>query len=320
MRYRALGKTGLSVSELGFGGWAIGGNAFGNSYGSTDDTTSLAALNTAYALGCTLFDTSDVFGRGHSETLLGHALRAWQRDRIIISTKGGLDFTPKTLQQSGVPKPNFSESHLRQAVEASLKRLGTNYIDLYQLETPPLELVQHARVFDVLKALKQEGKIRCYGITIHDPQEGVQAIQQGAVDAVEAIYNLFDTRLEKALLPFCQQTKTALIAREPLARGFLTGAFPIERSFEKGDARAVWPKSFVNKRIQAAERFKSLLDEQYACLSQLALAYPLANTSVSSVIVGCKTPEQVRENFATTALPPLSPERLDAIRAIQASL
>jgi aryl-alcohol dehydrogenase-like predicted oxidoreductase len=320
MRYRALGNTGFQVSEVAFGGWAIGGNAFGDSYGATDDAESLAALNRAYELGCNYFDTADVYGHGHSEMLIGQALKGWQRDKVFIATAGGQDFTEAAQAKAGGVKSNFSAAYLRQAVEGSLRRLGVEAIDLYQLHTPPLELVQHAQVFEVLKELKQQGKIRFYGIVIHDPQEGVQAIHLGQVDAVHAIYNLFDTRVEKSLLPLCAETKTALIIREPLARGFLSGAMVPERTFEPGDNRAVWPKPLVNKRIQAAERFRPLLPEGYAALSQLAIAFPLSQATVSTVLVGCKTRAQVEENFATAQLPPLDETTLTAIREVQAAL
>jgi len=320
MRYRILGKTGFQVSEVGFGGWAIGGNAFGDSYGATDDAASLTALNRAYELGCTFFDTADVYGHGHAETLLGQALKGWQRDRIFIATAGGQDFSEETLARAGGVKPNFSARHLQTAVEHSLKRLGVEAIDLYQLHTPPLELIQHGQIFDVLRSLKSQGKIRFYGIAIHDPQEGVQAIKLGQVDCVQAIYNLFDKRIENQLLQTCAETQTGLIVREPLARGFLSGKFQENTSFEKGDNRAIWPKPLINKRIQAAEKFKPLIPEGYNQLSQLAIAYPLASPAVSTVIPGCKTPEQTERNMAVGALPPLTQDTMQAINRIQGLL
>lgn len=320
MRYRSFGKTGFQVSEIGFGGWGIGGNAFGDSYGATDDAESLAALNRAYELGCNYFDTADVYGHGHSETLIGQALKGWQRDNVFIATAGGQDFSAEAMAKSGGVKPNFSAIHIRQAVHASLQRLGVEAIDLYQLHTPPLELIQHAQVFDGLRELKQAGKIRFYGVVIHDPQEGVQAIRLGQVDAVQAIYNLFDTRIEKPLLPLCVDTQTALVAREPLARGFLSGGLVEGRVFEPGDNRSVWPKPLVNKRIQAANRFKASLPEGYTSLSQLAIAFPLSCSEVSTVVVGCKTKTQVDENFATADLPPLSSGQVAAIREAQSLL
>lgn len=312
MQYRALGKTGLTLSEIGFGGWAIGG--------SISDSTSLAALNRAYELGCTVFETADVFGAGRSETLIGQALKGWERERVIICTQGGQDFTPAVLEKTGAPKPNFSATYLRQALEASLKRLDVEVIDLYLLQTPPLELVQHGKIFDLLEVFKQEGKVRFTGIAIHDPQEGIQAIQKGKVDVVQAIYNLFDTRAAKLLMQTCAETQTGLLIREPLARGFLSGRFTPDMTFEPGDVRAIWPKPLIQKRIEAANRFKPLLPEGYQNLSELALAYPLARPEVACVVVGCKTPEQVTENMAVSDRSRLSTETVDAIARIQENL
>lgn len=320
MQYRELGKTGLQVSAVGFGAWAIGGNAHGDSYGSTDDTVSMSALNRAYELGCTFFDTADLYGHGHSEQLIGKALKGWEREKVVIASKGGHDFSPEVLAQSRTFKKNFSESHLCRAVEDSLRRLGVDAIDLYQLHNPPIELIQHGKVFEILQDLKKQGKIRFYGISIHDPQEGIQAIEIGQVDTIQAIWNLFDTRIEKQLVELCTQTGTGLIIREPLARGFLTGKFTSDVTFEKGDTRAVWPRPLIQKRIEAASRFQPFLPEGYRTLAQLAIAYPLLSPAVSTVIPGCKSPAQVEENLGVADLPPLSAETRVAIRQVQEAL
>ena len=148
MKYRTLGNTGLQVSEIGFGAWAIGGEAF-MGYGPTEDSESMAALNKAYDLGCTFFDTANVYGFGKSETLIGKALKNWERDRVVIASKGGIDFTEAEGSPDNVRK-NFSEKHLRQAVEESLTRLQIEAIDVYQLHNPTLELIQLGKMFDVL--------------------------------------------------------------------------------------------------------------------------------------------------------------------------
>ncbi|HEY9686103.1 MAG TPA: aldo/keto reductase [Coleofasciculaceae cyanobacterium] len=320
MQYRTLGKTGLRVSAIGFGGWAIGGNAFGESLGATDDAVSMAALNRAWELGCNTFNTADLYGRGHSEQLIGKALKGWTREEWVIITKGGHDFTAEALEKSGGVKKNFSESHLRRAVEDSLQRLGLESIDVYLLHNPPLELIQHGKVFEVLRDLKQSGKIRFFGVSIHDPQEGIQAIRVGQVDVVEAVWNLFDPRIEKLLLETCDQTQTGLIIREPLARGFLSGKMPETIAFEKGDVRAVWPKPLVAKRIQAAERFRPLVPEGYNSLARFAMAYSLANPAVATVTPDCVTPDDVIEAMATADLPPLTEKNMEEIRGLQGVL
>jgi aryl-alcohol dehydrogenase-like predicted oxidoreductase len=320
MRYRILGRTGLKIAEVGFGGWAIGGNRFGQSLGHADDAVSLEALNRAYELGCNLFVTSDLYGRGHSETLIGQALKGWRRDDVIIATQGGYDTTEETLLKAPNGKPNFSKQYLLRSVEASLTRLGVDAIDLYLLHTPPLELIQHGQIFDTLSALKTEGKIRFAGVSIQDPQEGIQAIQRGQVDVIMAVYNFFDTRAERQLFSVCRETETGLLVREPLARGFLSGAFTDVVQFEKGDVRSVWPKPFILKRVQSAQKFAALMPPGYQSLAQFALAYALHEAAVSAVVPDCKTPDEVVQNCAVTHLQPVASETMDAIRALQARL
>lgn len=318
MQYRALGKTGLQVSEVGFGAWAIGGNqGRGGGYGGTQDSVSLEALHQAYALGCNLFDTADTFGFGHSETLIGKALKGWDRSRVVIATKVGNDFYSDPTEEG---RQNFSEAYIRSALAKSLERLGTSYVDLYLLQNPSMALIQHGKVFEVMKVLKEEGKIRHYGISIHDPMEGVLAIDVGGVEVVQAPYHLFDRRLEKALIPHCEKHQVGLIAREPLANGFLTGKFTPATVFEKGDRRAVWPKPYLMKRVEAANQFLPVLPQGYPGLSALALKFVLDSPTVSATIPGCKTPQQVQENLAVSHMPNLSAQQREAIESVCAAL
>lgn len=310
MNTRFLGNTGLQVSELAFGTRPLSGNTFGDGYGAIDEAEALRTLNRAKDMGCTLFDTADSFGHGHAETLLGKALKGWRREEVILSSQGGQDFVtlPETV------RPNFSENYLRSALAASLSRLGTDYLDLYLLQTPSMELVHLGRMFSVLKALQSEGKIRFYGISIHDPMEGVKAIEVGQVQVIQAPYHLFDLRLEKTLLQACQSQGVGLMIREPLANGFLAGHYPEWHRFGPEDFRSQWTPLYINKRIQAANAFKPMVQEGYPGLSATALKWGLQHQSVSTVCVGCHTAAQVEENFAVSNLSSLSDESLKALR------
>ncbi|HVO33341.1 MAG TPA: aldo/keto reductase, partial [Elusimicrobiota bacterium] len=210
MKKRAFGSTGLDVSEIGFGAWAIGGNAFGNSYGPTDDAESLQAIRAALELGCTFFDTADVYGHGHSEELLAQGLGARRRD-VVVATKGGSDFYHEPARL------NFTESHLAFAVDQSLQRLRTDYIDLYQLHNPPFSLIESGRLFEPLEKLKTQGKIRFYGISIHEPQEGLLAIKMGRPASIQVVYNYLRRDAAEELFPRALAEGVAIIAREPLA-------------------------------------------------------------------------------------------------------
>ncbi len=283
----------MKVSEVGFGAWAIGGNEHGNSYGPTEDKISLEAIAKAIDCGCNFFDTADVYGFGHSEELLGKAVKS-QRDKVLIATKAGGDF------YRGAGRQNFSEQYIRFALDKSLERLKTDYVDVYQLHNPPLKLIEQAATYAILQELKREGKIRAWGISIFDPVEGLSALKVGRPDCLQVVYNLFTQKPSEELLPRARQAGCAIIAREPLANGFLTGKYNSDSTFAIGDIRRDWPASYVQARILATERLRASLRGTTLTLAQLALKFTLADESVSVVIPGIKTAEQAQENLAAS--------------------
>jgi aryl-alcohol dehydrogenase-like predicted oxidoreductase len=295
MRYRKFGLTGFQVSEIGFGAWAIGGNGHGNSYGPTQDAESQRSIKTALDLGCTFFDTADVYGFGHSEELLGEALKG-NRDRVIIATKGGSDF------YHNPPRLNFTETHLMFAVEESLKRLKTDYIDLYQLHNPPFSLIEHGRLFEPLEKLKTQGKIRNYGISIHDPAEGLLAMKNGKPAAIQVVYNYLRRDAAEELFPRAIAEGVAIIAREPLANGFLTGKYSKDSIFPVGDIRHQWPIKYQTQIINQVEEFSKRVKDGPLSRAQSALKFVLSQPAVAVVIPGCKTMLQTEENFRTADL------------------
>jgi aryl-alcohol dehydrogenase-like predicted oxidoreductase len=295
MKYRKFGSTGFQVSEIGFGGWAIGGNDHGNSYGPTQDAESLRSIKTALDLGCTFFDTADSYGYGHSESLLGQALKG-HRDRVIIATKGGSDF------YHAPPRLNFTETHLAYAVEQSLKRLGTDYIDLYQLHNPPFSLIEQSRLFEPLEKLKTQGKIRYYGISIHDPAEGLLALKNARPAAIQVVYNYLRRDAAEELFPRAIAEGVAIIAREPLANGFLTGKYTKDSIFPVGDIRHQWPSKYQTQMIHQVEEFSRRVKGGTLSRAQAALKFVLSQPAVSTVIAGCKTTGQTEENLRTADL------------------
>lgn len=309
MKYREFGSSGIKVSEVGFGAWAIGGNEHGNSYGRTDDKVSLEAVAKALDLGCNFFDTADVYGFGHSEELLGRALKA-RRDKVVVATKVGADF------YRGAGRQNFSDEYVRFALDKSLERLKTDYIDIYQLHNPSVRLIEQAETYEVLKDLKREGKIRAWGVSIFDPVEGMAALKIGRPDCLQLVYNIFTTKPAEELLPRAHQVGCAIIAREPLANGFLTGKYTAESQFEKGDIRHDWPPSYIRARIMATERLRASQQGSAYTLAQLAIKFALANEAVSSVIPGMKTYVQVEENIAASDAPALSQAELARVHEL----
>lgn len=309
MRYRELGSTGLKVSEVGFGAWGIGGNAHGNSYGPTDDTTSIAAIQRAVELGCNFFDTADVYGHGHSEELLGQALRG-QRDKVFIATKVGGDF------YHGAPRMNFNPDYIEFAVGKSCERLQTDHIDLYQLHNPPVQIVKNGTLFRTLEVLKEKGIIHHFGISIHDPQEGLLAMKTGQPEAIQVVFNLLRQDAKLQLFQAAKDNGVAIIAREPLANGFLTGRHTAEEEFPRGDIRNGFPRDYTLNLVLAAEQLR-FLETKNRSLAQAALRFVLDQKEVSTVIPGAKSPQQVEENLSASTVAPLTGEELMRIRIMR---
>ena len=315
-----LGRTGLAVSPIGFGAWAIGGNRFGNSYGATDDAESRRAVRRANELGCNFFDTADVYGHGHSEEILGETLEGIRKD-VIVATKVGGNFynrdvnplilgrlanvldRPLTQVAPDAPLPvthdaNFSPAYIRFAVERSLSRLRTDYVDLLQLHNPALGLTANPETYRVLEDLKHEGKIRFYGVSVHTPEEGLAAVEVTRPDAVQIVYNLVRREAEDRFFPAARAANIGVIAREPLANGLLAGKYGPDSTWEKGDIRARMPRPYVTQIVALGERVQELAGQAGVTPAQLALRFVLDNEAVSVVIVGMKTVAQVEENLS----------------------
>jgi len=287
---RTLGRTGLSVSEIGFGAWAIGGNAFGNSYGATDDAESTRAIRRAFELGCNFFDTADVYGHGHSESLLGAALHD-VRDQVFIATKVGGNF------YDGDVHTDFTPAYLRFAVESSLGRLRTDRIDLLQLHNPPMRLISDRATYEPLEEMKGEGLIRFYGVSVHPPEEGMAAVQATLPDTVQIVYNLARREAEDTFLPTAQAATVGVIAREPLANGFLAGRYHADSTWQRGDIRSRMPRPYVAQLSALGQRVRELAEKSGMTASQLALKFVLDRTEIACAIVGMKTVQQVEEDL-----------------------
>ena len=309
MKHRVLGKTGLKVSEVGFGAWAIGGNTHGNSYGPTDDKQSLAAIRRALELGCNFFDTADVYGHGHSEELLGEALQD-KRSEIMIATKVGGDF------YHGSPRMNFTSDYLEFALAKSCERLRTSYIDLYQLHNPPIQLIKDGRVFKTLDKLKATGRIRHYGISIHDPQEGLLAMKIGNVETIQLVFNLLRQEAKNQLFRETTRNNVGVIAREPLANGFLAGKLRTDSVFVQGDIRHNFPRDYISQLTTATEKLR-FMESRNRTLAQAAIRFVLDHKELSTVIPGAKTPDQVEEDFASSELQSLTGEELLRIKFLR---
>jgi aryl-alcohol dehydrogenase-like predicted oxidoreductase len=307
MRSRALGRA-LTISEIGFGAWGIGGSTPGaTSYGATDDQASLHAIRKAFDLGITFFDTSSVYGYGHSEDLLGQALES-VRSQVVLATKAG-------LVRYGDPV-DLAPAAIRKSLELSLRRLRTDRVDLLQLHNPSPERMRKAD--DLLRlrdALLAEGKIRAFGVSVREPSDGLAAIESLRPDAIQVNFNLLDRRaIDCGLFSAAQAAGCGLIARTPLCFGFLSGAINEQTAFAADDHRGRWPPEQI---AWWAKGGRAMLEgmPRGESASQFALRFCLSFPAISSVIPGILTEQEASENAAASNLGPLDDPVLRAIDA-----
>ncbi len=313
MQTRRLGKTGLHVSEIGFGGWAIGGNAWGNSYGETDDAVSKAAIRRALELGVTLFDTADVYGQGHSEALLGEVLTRWDGAPPVVVTKGGINF----YRRDETLEPDWTPLALAHAVQQSLTRLRRETLDIFLLMNPPVEELDRFRVWETLDALKRGGKIKYYGASVAEPEDGVWLLKNKLpVDVLEVAYSLFYQGAMVELLPLARKRKVGILAREPLANGFLTGKYRPDAMFTEGDIRASLPPEYVAAMAETTARLDFLRQDGARTPAQAALRFVLDDPAVSCVIAGAKTAAQVQENIGAADVPPIDAAERERVAGV----
>lgn len=314
---RQLGRSGIDVSALGLGCWAIGGPLWWDGrpvgWGEVDDAESIRAIQRALDLGVTLFDTADIYGAGHSEQILGRALQG-RRDQVIIATKFGYTFDPDKRQITGADaRPDY----IRQACEGSLRRLATDYIDLYQFHLMDYELERVADVRDTLEDLVAEGKIRYYGWS-YDHVAGNRIFAQGAhCTAVQHGLHLFEDN--PPLLALCEELDLASINRSPLAGGLLTGKFTRDSQVPEDDVRRDWNEEWKIKSLAALQELHAQLRQDGRSLVQGALGWIWARSSRTIPIPGFKTVAQIEENIGATEFGPLRPEQMAEIQTILAA-
>ena len=313
MKTRRLGSSSRRVSEIGFGGWAIGGDSFESAYGPSDDNQSRAAIRTALELGVTFFDTADIYGRGHSEALIGQELAAWpNRDQVTVATKGGINF----YRPGELPEADFTPYGIANAVEQSRVRLRQDSLDLYLLMNPPIELLlQTDRVWETLLALRRAGKINMFGVSVTDAAEGVSILKAGInLDAIEVSYNIFFQDAAVELLPLAKRKKVAIVAREPLANGFLARRAS-DLTFAETDHRHGATAEYVTAVSELYDQLTSVVRPGLT-LPQTALRFVLDHPAISVVIPGMRSPEQVYENCAASRMPSLTADERLAIHRI----
>ncbi len=295
MNYRKLGRTGLEVSEVGYGAWGIGKSQW---MGAEDDE-SLRALNTAIDLGLTFIDTALGYGEGHSERLVGQTVRG-REETVHVATK----IPPKNRvwpAPSGLhPDQTFPADHVRESTETSLRNLGLETIDVQQFHVWQDEWLGDGGWQEAVEGLKREGKIRHFGVSIndHQPANAIKLIESGLVDTVQVIYNVFDQSPEDELLPACQEHGVGVIVRVPFDEGALTGAITPETEFDAGDFRNDYFRD--DRKRQVHERVRAIVSELGVTedeIAEVALRYILSHPAVSTVIPGMRSVRNVERNM-----------------------
>jgi len=298
MRYRVLGGSGIEASIVAFGAWAVGGWW----WGGADDSESIDAIRKALDLGITFIDTAPAYGLGHSEEVVGKALKG-RRDEVVLATKCGLvwhgDKGSHFFYESGRSVRRYlGAESIRYEVEQSLRRLQTDVIDLYQTHwqdpATPIEETMGA-----LLELKREGKIRAIGVSNATVEQMDEYRKTGPLDADQERYSMLDRKIDGAQLPYCERENIAVLAYSPLAQGLLTGRVTLDRVIPEGDYRAEDAKFSTEnrKRILAfLDEVRPVADEHGATLAQLAVAWTLARPGLSHALVGARSPAQVGEN------------------------
>ena len=315
MNHRRLGRTGLEVSEVGYGAWGISGEQW---IGASDDE-SLRALERAIDLGLNFIDTALAYGRGHSEKLVGQVVRA-RSETIHVATK----VPPKNLTwpaaEGSAVEDVFPGDWVRRCAEKSLRNLGMDTVDLLQLHVWQDDWAEQGDWLETVQALRDEGKIRFFGISIndHQPANALRVLETGAVDTVQVIYNLFDQSPEDELFPACRRLDVGVLARVPFDEGGLTGTITPDTEFPEDDFRRGYFRG--DRKQQVQERVRAIAAEagvDESGVAEVALRYILSHPAVSTVIPGMRSMRNVERNVAAgdgKGLPAELVERLHAHR------
>lgn len=306
---RTLGKSGIEVTKMGFGLWAAGGDV----WGPTQDQEVLDAIDAALDAGINFFDTADVYGGGHSEELLGRAMKG-RRDQFVVATKiGWIDFDGDAGRSA-----YDTVDKLVAGVESNLRRLRTDYIDVIQshidFRDPTMEVFVEG-----FQKLQQDGKVRAYGVSTSDLDYLKAFNSDGGCSTLQTDYSILNRTPEAEIFPYCMEHDIGVIVRGPLAMGILTGKFTPDWTFPEDDWRRRWQENPEEREIflqdlEKVEKLRPLAEDR--TMAQLAIQFVMAHPAVTAAIPGAKNPRQLKDNVQAALLPPLTDEEMAQIDAI----
>ena len=317
MRARTFGTTGLPTSEIAFGTWALGSDWWGD----TDEPDRLIAR--ALEFGITFFDTGDAYGQGLNEQIVGRALRGADRSQIQIATKFGYVIDSERKRHAEGERPqDWSPQHARTALEASLRRLGTDYVDLYQLHNPRMDAVQADDLFATLEDLRAEGKLRHYGVALGPAigwrDEGLVALRTRGVASLQTVYNLLEQEPGSAFLDVAAETGAGVMARVPTSSGLLDDRFTLDTTFGPTDHRRHRRREWLVQGLQKVERLRFLVLEGERTMTQAALQFILAQPGMACVVPTVTTVTELEEFAGVAQAPELTDEEIARVQDLYA--
>jgi aryl-alcohol dehydrogenase-like predicted oxidoreductase len=319
MKHNQFGRTGFSVSDIGFGAWQIGG-----AWGDVSENDGKAALNAALDAGMTFIDTADVYGDGRSEKIICDVLKQRGGTRPMVATKAGRRLSPHVAE-------GYTKANLEGFIDRSLANLGVDSLDLVQLHCPPTQVFYTPEVFEGLDAIKASGKIKNYGVSVSNVEEALKAIEFPGVVSIQIIYNMFRQRPQNLFFAEAKRRNIAVIVRVPLASGLLSGKITAASTFDAADHRnfnrngeffdvgETFAGVPFETGLQAVEEVRKLVPAG-ASMAAFALRWILMADAVTVVIPGARNAEQARANAAASDLPALSADVMAAAGEIYTNL
>jgi aryl-alcohol dehydrogenase-like predicted oxidoreductase len=319
MRYRPLGGTGLNVSEFGFGAWTIGADWWGH----IDDAEALRMLNRAFDLGVNLYDTADQYGEGRSERLVGEVF-AGRRDKVVIASKFGYDFYAGHKRDGHNELPqNFDPAFVRFALEQSLSRLQTDYLDLWQIHNVRREAIENDALWQTLADLKREGKVRHIGVALGPAigwrDEGLLAMGSRPVDELQIIWNLLEQEPARSFVPDAEQRNVGFLVRVPHSSGLLEGHYTLDTVFPASDHRSHRKREWLVEGLKKLEQLDFLTRDGERTIGQAAMLWLYQQPQVASVLPNLYGMDQVEEFAAASDAPEMSNAELARVQELYTS-
>ena len=313
MKYRTLGTTDLNVSEVGFGVWTVATNWWGR----IEEDEGINLMVRAFDQGVNFFDTGDTYGLGYGEEILAKALNH-QRHEIIIGTKFGYDFYSNVEREGHTERPQkFEPEFIRYACEQSLRRLNTDYIDLYQLHNPRIDAIEKDEVFETLDELTKEGKIRHYGVSLGPDigwfEEGEASMKERHISALQIIYSILEQDPARDFFPISEEENTGLTTRVPHASGMLDGTYTKDTVFDPSDHRSHRRQQWLDTSLKKISHLDFLTENLDATIGQIAIKFALAVPQVASVLPNITNIPQLEEFAAAPETEEIPQELLDQV-------